>query len=143
MENQRLGRTLRELPRERAKDDFTARVLARLDAPRRRRRLPLATLGAAAAAALGLALIAGPLRTAEREESRRQAAAEARRLLEELRRDHQALATELEALAEEPPLIYLGGDDEVDLVLDLSRVPAAPPGAVRGAASAGERTPRP
>jgi hypothetical protein len=133
---------LRELPRERAGADFTARVLARLDEPPPRRRLPLAAIGVAAAAALGLALVAGPLRTGgERAESRREAAAEARRLLEELQREHRALASELDALAAEPPVIYLGGDEEVDLVLDLSRVPAAAPPEVRGASLAGDRRP--
>ncbi len=130
MEDRRLETTLRELPRARAGDDFTARVLARLDAPARRRPMPLARLamaGLAAAAALALALSAGPLRPGDgggRE--RRLRADEARRLLEELRREHRALASELETLAAEEPVLYLGGDEEVDLVVDLSRVPVIP-----------------
>lgn len=127
MEDDRLEplRTLRALPRERVGTDFTARLLARLDDPAPRRR-PIAALAvAAAAAALIIGIAAGPLRSGRgREGESRIEAAEARRLLEELRREHRALESEIEALAERPPVLYLGGDDEVDLVVDLSRVPA-------------------
>ena len=137
----RLGRTLRELPRGRAGTDFTARVLSRLDDPPRRRPSPLAAVGVAAAAALALLLAAGPLRPgAGRDEGRRLRAAEARRVLEELRREHRALESDIDALARDEPVLYLGGDEEVDLVVDLSRVPVVPmsPG-TSGAALAGRR----
>ncbi|HEX5761336.1 MAG TPA: hypothetical protein VF121_19290 [Thermoanaerobaculia bacterium] len=131
MEDDRLERILATLPRERAGADFTARLLARLDDPPRHP-FRLAAVGlAAAAAALAVAAAAGPLRPGRNDpaaESRIEAA-EARRLLEELRREHRALESEIEALAAAPPVLYLGGDDEVDLVVDLSRVPAE--GAVR------------
>jgi hypothetical protein len=136
MDSQRLDRALRALPPERARPDFTARVLARLDAPPRPRRLPLALAGATAAA-LALALAAGHVRSTA---GTRERAAEARRLLEELRREHRALAHDLDALAEEPPVLYLGGDDELDLVLDLSRVPPARPEGDRGTEPASNRT---
>lgn len=145
----RLERTLRDLPRERAAEDFTARALARLDAPRpSRARLPLATAGVAVAAALTVALVAGRLGPADHGEagrrvtSRRADAAEARRMLEDLRREHRALASELDALAADEPVLYLGSDEEVDLVVDLSRVPMQPMSSVRGAAFAGDRADR-
>jgi hypothetical protein len=148
MDDRRLETPLRELPRARAGADFTARVLARLDEPPRRRPphpIPLGRLamaGLAATAALVVALAAGPLRPGAGEGAqRRLRAAEARRLLEELRREHRALASELDALAEEEPVLYVGGDEEVDLVLDLSRVPVLPVSPGAGAAAlAGRRT---
>jgi hypothetical protein len=120
MEDHGLGRLLRELPRERAREGFTARVLAGLDArPEpsawRRPRLVLAT------AALAAVLVsAGLLQVrAERAEAIRKA--EARRVLQELRTEHESLKQELRELSG-PSVVYVGGNEEVDLVVDLSRV---------------------
>jgi anti-sigma factor RsiW len=123
MEDHRIGDLLRELPRERARSGFTARVLGRLDAggagrPALRRR-PAAALAAAA-----LAAVAIPAGLLVEEAADRRKAAEARRMLEEIRAEHSRLASELEELSE-PPVIYLGGDENVDFVLDLRRVPEA------------------
>lgn len=131
MEDHRIGDLLRELPRERARTGFTARVLQRLDAgagrPARRRR-PVTALAAAALAAIVIS--AGIL--ADRAADRR--AAEARQILEQIRAEHGRLERELEKLSE-PPVIYLGGDENVDFVLDLRQVPEAG-GEVRPAAYA-------
>lgn len=122
MEDHRIGELLRELPRERARTGFTARVVRKLDAPEAGRPAlrwrPVAALTAAlfAAAALSSGLLH------ERAESVR--AAEARQLLEEIRAEHGRLAREVEEMSE-PPVIYLGGDEDVDFVVDLSRVPEA------------------
>jgi hypothetical protein len=123
MEDHDLGRILRELPREHAREGFTARVLADLDdAPGRpavsaiwrRPRLVFAT-----AALVAVMASAGVLqyRADQRHE-------EARRLLRELRSEHDSLKHELESLST-PPVVYIGGNEQVDLVVDLSRVQGA------------------
>jgi hypothetical protein len=118
MEDHELGQLLSALPRERAREGFTARVLARLDAaPRpgiwRQPRLVFAAAALAAAVAS-----AGFLQIrAERQEKLQ----EARRLLQELRSEHESLKQDLRELSE-PPVVYLGGDEKVDLVVDLSGV---------------------
>ena len=126
MEDHSVGPLLRELPRERAREGFTARVMARLDAPSeprrwlhsRRYRLVLATAALAAVVAS-----AGILQVhAGRQEALR--TAEARKVLRELRSEHDSLKQELQTLSQ-PPVVYVGGDDEVDLVVDLSRVRSA------------------
>jgi hypothetical protein len=134
-----LAAALRALPRESAGEGFTARVLAGLDrAPAAaRRRPPLAVAAAATLASLGLGALVWALLSSGQlaglpdrpgpEPSRR-----AR--LEALETERARLAVELaeiRRLAEEPtPVVYLGGDDEVDLVLDLGRLarerPAGP-----------------
>lgn len=122
MEDHNLGNLLRELPRERAREGFTARLMARLDAPApkpwRQPRLVFATAALAAVLAS-----AGILQVhAGRQEALR--TAEARRMLQELRSEHESLKQELQSLSE-PPVVYLGGDEEVDLVVDLSRIQTA------------------
>ena len=128
-----LGESLRALPRPRAGDGFTARVLDRLGeaAPAgTARRVPEALRLAAAALLVGVALL-GVLAggrvllpgagSAPAPAEARRAALEAERArleaeLAELRR----LTTELER--DSAPVLYLGGDEEVDLVLDLGRL---------------------
>lgn len=122
MEDHNVGPLLRELPRERAREGFTARVLARLDAPApspwRQPRFVFATAALAAVVAS-----AGILQVhAGRQEALR--TAEARRMLQELRSEHESLKQELQSLSQ-PPVVYVGGDEEVDLVVDLSRVQSA------------------
>jgi len=127
----RLDRLLRSLPRERASDDFRDRVLraARVEAASRRSQPPwlargLAPALAAAALLLALGLSLG-LYMVER--TRR---AELRREIAELRREHQRLDAEVDQLRQEARtvgatgrrVIYLGGDDTVDYVLDLERL---------------------
>lgn len=121
---------LRSLPRTRADDDFTERVLERIEGRGglRRPRVPVAVRWATAATLAAAAVLAGSIswsgaaggRAAERERRTRIEALEAERLrlaaeLEEIRR----LAS---SLREPAPVLYLGGDDEVDLVIDLDRL---------------------
>jgi len=118
MEDHRLGDLLRELPREQARPDFTARVLARLDdapapAPRPRARLVLA-----AAAIMAAAVSAGVL--VDRQTAARNADAQAQ-TLRDLRAEHARLQRELRELSE-PSVVYIGGNEDVDLVLDLGKV---------------------
>ena len=122
MEDHGVGPLLRELPREHAREGFTARVLARLDAPEPKPSLRYRLVFAAAALAAVVAS-AGILQVhAGRQEALR--TAEARKVLRELRSEHDSLKQELQSLSR-PPVVYLGGDEEVDLVVDLSRVRSA------------------
>jgi hypothetical protein len=122
MEDQHLGRLLRELPREKARQGFTTRVLARLDAapaPRVWWRQRLAT---ALIATLALsASTAGLVHYEHREAQRAARVARAQQLLRELRAEHGQIKRELESLPA-PPVMYLGGNEDMDLVVDLRQV---------------------
>ena len=123
MEDHRLGDLLRELTPEHARPGFTARVLKRLDSPAERdlRWRPRMALAGVMAAAAAVVISAGLMM--DRPAGSRPAAeiAEARQILQELRAEHGRLERELETLSE-PPLMYLGGNEDVDLVLDLRNV---------------------
>ncbi|MEA2601711.1 MAG: hypothetical protein QOF89_2703 [Acidobacteriota bacterium] len=109
---------LSELPREQARPGFTARVLERLDAAPRTTthrwsfRFALAT---AAATLVVIAISAGVLTREPRDTGRAQQA------LREIRAEHGRLEQELREISA-PPVVYLGGDESVDLVLDLGKV---------------------
>jgi hypothetical protein len=127
MEDHSLGRLLRELPRESARPGFTQRVLARLDEPAQaavrwtgwRPRLAVATMALLVIAGAGV-IRHEQSREAAREETR---SAEARRLLREIRAEHDRIEQELQALSE-PPVVYVGGDERLDLVVGLDTIPA-------------------
>ena len=119
MEDDRIGNLLRDLPREHARPGFTARVLERLDGgpedvPRWTFRFTLAT----AAAALAAVAVSAVVLTGSRESME---AARAKQALEALRAEHGRLEQELQEMSQ-PPVVYLGGDENVDLVLDLGKV---------------------
>ena len=120
MEDHRLGDLLRKLPREQAHPGFTARVLERLDAPERasrpRRPFRLALAGATAAAIL--AAVSTGVVMDRQAQSRKD---EARRILQEIRAEHGRLEQEIHELSQ-PPVVYIGGNEDVDLVLDLGKV---------------------
>ncbi len=126
MEDQRMTdmtELLRELPRERARSGFTARVLARLDgideppqAPVRRwhpRLVPVAL-----AASLALVVTAGVVI----QEQRQEAQAEALRAVQALRAEHSRIERELQELSSAPPVYYLGGNEEMDLIVNMGEV---------------------
>jgi cell division protein FtsB len=117
MEDHRLGDLLRELPREQARPGFTARVLHRLDAPRRRRLIPRLALATALTAVLSVT--AGLLIDARRDAL---ANARAERALAEIRAEHARLKREIRELSDPPSVVYLGGNEDVDLVLELGKV---------------------
>lgn len=135
--DERLRELLQTMPRERAGRDFTATVMRRLAEsraaspsasgnvvafPAERRRLPGWSGWLVAAAALllvGLGL---------REWQHQRDLQESLRRIAELRGQYQELASELKALREEAaarPVVYLGGNENVDLVLDLGHLAEA------------------
>jgi hypothetical protein len=76
---------------------------------------------AAAAAVVALVVAGGALRVEHSREAAR--TAEARRMLQEIRAEHDRIKDELRSLSE-PPVVYLGGDERVDLVVGLDKVSA-------------------
>jgi len=134
--DQDLRTALRGVPTAMPGPVFTARVLARLDRPphlRPRRPLPAWVAAAAAVAVLvGGLWGAAVSRDAWQKQQRRAA----------LRAESAALARELAALHEEvarpAPVLYLGGNEQVDVVLDLSTLPLAVAAAPGASALAGQ-----
>jgi hypothetical protein len=118
MEDHRLGNLLRDLPREQARPGFTARVLHRLDAAPDRRRALIPRFALSAAFAVFLVILSGVLVNARREAV---ATARAERTLAEIRAEHGRLEREVQELSQPAPVVYLGGNENVDLVLDLGK----------------------
>ena len=109
-------RELAELPRESASAGFTAGVVARARAAEREApRLPRAALAAAAV----LVLVSGIAAWRLEQERRRDAWLDQ---VQALQLESERLQRELDELraAEAPPVLYLGGDDQVDVFLDLA-----------------------
>ncbi len=121
MNDERLREELAALSREQASPGFTGRVMSRLAEQRQRR--PFVAMPRPAWAA-GLALVAvlvGGLWLAEGERRQRRA-----QQLAHLKAEQQRLAYELAELRElahpAAPVVYLGGDEQTDLVLDLDQL---------------------
>jgi hypothetical protein len=117
---------LHELPPEHARPGFTARVLEQLDgeprhSPRWSFRLAPVLPAVMVAALLAVAITAGSLIEWQGKARKHQAAVQT---LQELRAEHERLEAELHAISAttEPPVVYLGGDEKVDYVLDLGKV---------------------
>jgi anti-sigma factor RsiW len=119
-QDERLDRLLRELPRERAPDAFTRRVLSEARGRPAGAGFRLPAWGVAVAAALLVAVPAGIwiYNTSQRAALAAEIGA--------LRAQHERLTGELRALRQQmsttQPVIYLGGDDRADYVLDLKRL---------------------
>jgi len=118
---------LRELPEEHARPGFTARVLEKLDEPRHASRwtfrlapVPVRAV-LAVAALLTIAISAGALIEWRGGEQKHLDTLQARQTLQELRAEHGRLEAELHEMSA-PPVVYLGGDEKVDYVLDLGKV---------------------
>ncbi|MEM1201864.1 MAG: hypothetical protein AAGN66_01395 [Acidobacteriota bacterium] len=129
--DRRLDAALGALPRERAAADFTARVQGRLEPPSSSaRRWYLA----AAAAVLLLAATFG----VREWQHRRQIDAAVQRLAD-LRAEYHLIAAELDSLRQKAeraqPVVYLGGDENVELVVDLARLARARQRHLRSAGS--------
>lgn len=115
--------TLKTLPRMKARHDFTAEVLQRLeDTPTSAGwRSPQRWIPALAAAMVMLA-VTWTVHQAERETQRQAALTR----IEALRSEREALEVELDSLrrlaSQNRPVLYLGADQGVDLVYDLSHL---------------------
>lgn len=120
MNDDRLSAALESLPREQAGPEFTAGVLRRIE-PATPRWLPAERPARRWAPLAAAALVVLTLGFGWREWRHRQMAESLQALLAE----KQALEAELESLRRltraARPVVYLGSDDEVDLVLDLER----------------------
>lgn len=123
MEDHRVSDLLRELPREQARPDFTAQVLERLPSPKRVSR-PSARLVLALAAVLAVATVSAGILIERQAAARQSRDAQARQVLDDLRAEHGRLRRELREISQ-PPVVYIGGNEDVDLVLDLGQVRAA------------------
>ncbi len=114
-----LTEQLASLPEVRASNDFTDRVLARLDEPGRSERGLAKPLAWSAAAAIALVVATLVFRSAGIPEAERLSAE-----VTEIRRQHLLLTEELHRLRRRTqntaPVLYLAGSDRVDYVLDLS-----------------------
>jgi hypothetical protein len=123
MEDHRLGNLLRELPREQARPGFTARVIHRLETTRPEtlepRRALIPRFALSAALAILLVILSGALVNARREAAATALAQE--QALAEIRAEHGRLEREVRELSQQPSVVYLGGNEDVDLVLDLGR----------------------
>lgn len=123
MDDQKLSRTLESLPRERAGAGFTADVMRRLEEPRPApaSRRPVRWSMMAAAAVLLLAIGLGA-REWWHLHQRQQVTAR----IEALEAERLALAMELEEMRRlvhgAQPRVYLGGSNDIDLMLDLGRL---------------------
>ncbi|MEO1085233.1 MAG: hypothetical protein AAFY88_13415 [Acidobacteriota bacterium] len=118
----RIRDVLAQLPRERAADGFTAQVMVRASGARTVR---IGRLRSLAAAAVFFAVSA--VGTHEWNAAQgRQAAAER---MASLQAEYEMLHSELQALKRaadaQRPVVYLGGDADVEYVLDLSRLAPA------------------
>jgi hypothetical protein len=118
VKDERLDELLRTLPREKASDDLTRRILEKLDRenvrPARARRL---VFGFGLAALVLVAALSAFLWLSERARKK-----EIREQIATLQTEHkllQARLQEMKRARSERPVIYLGGDDQVDYVLDL------------------------
>jgi hypothetical protein len=113
-----LERALLELPRERAGEGFTSRVVTRAAAAEPERG---GWSRGAVAAAAALVLVSGA--TAWRIE-RAQRLESYRGEVHDLQSEHRAIAKELRDLraAEKPPVVYLGTNDKVDYYIDLAEL---------------------
>lgn len=117
----RLDEALKSLPRETAGVGFTTRVVAHLDdRPRTSHRARVWPALIAVSAALLVALVVG------REWWHQRQLQESLDRIATLRQEQQALEQELLHLrrlaADSRPMLHLGGDREVDWVLDLQRL---------------------
>ncbi len=127
MEDATLRATLRALPRARAGEDFTDRVMARLDAletASRTHAMPLGWLLATAAVVLCALALSFVFVQSQRQELTPAEQAEVHRLLEQHQQLEEELAAVRRAVRETEPILYLEGlptpgGRSVDLVVEM------------------------
>jgi hypothetical protein len=104
---------LRTLPKERAGEEFTSRVVRRLDETPGKKPTRLVF---AAAVVVVLVAVAGIFFYQQAEK------AKLREEIATLRAEYQALSLELQRETGVHPVVYLGGDGRTDYVLDMSKL---------------------
>ncbi len=121
MSDERISKELKALPREKASEKFTRRVLANLPRTEKRRIPAWGYRLAAAATVIILLVIPMSLRRWSMSIDTGNEAVLAE--IEAVRSEKALIERELrdlrEKAAEESPVVYLGGNEEVNLVLDV------------------------
>ena len=121
MSDERIDRELRALPREKASADFTRRVLDNLPRTEKRRVPAWGYRLAAAATVIILLVIPMSLKrwSLSVDTGNEAVLAEIEAVRSEKARIEQELRELREQAAEESPVVYLGGNEDVNLVLDV------------------------
>jgi hypothetical protein len=115
MKDEELRSLLRSLPRERASNGFTDEVLGRLDVAKRPfYRQPRCAM---AAGLVLILVVAGWFGTGRWQDARQ--AEQTRQRIQALRTELEQLQKGVTLLRDLAPVLYLGGDEDVDLVIDL------------------------
>ena len=121
MSHDPLRDALKALPRDRAPLGFTRRVVERLDEEPRRTASLLPGWAVAVATTAALLLAVTPFVLRPSGDSQR-----ADGEIERLQQERQRVLSEIESLRQRAarplPVVYLGGDEKVDLVLDLDEL---------------------
>jgi hypothetical protein len=115
MNDEPIRKLLQNLPREKASQGFTERVMSRLD----EKRPPLWGLPRLAVVG-GLVMIFALWIGMSQWQSQQDAEVDAR--IQTLRSEIQKAQQDIMLLKEIAPILYLGGDKEVDFVLDLRQL---------------------
>jgi hypothetical protein len=114
MSEERLGNLLRSLPREKASAEFTDRVMSRLEEGRRpvffQPRFALASIVLVVAAWVG----ADRWMARQEEEQTNQR-------IHTLKTEIEKIQNDIRLLRDLAPVLYLGGNEDVDFVLDLGK----------------------
>lgn len=127
MNDRQLQDLLRRIPRDDAREDFRKRVLERLDEPAPAPAVPVWARASLAAAAALVMIVLAPWGISFWNDSRGPSPHDRERdrtALAALRAERDSLERELREIAAlaspaDDGVIYLGGNDEVDLVFDL------------------------
>ena len=115
MNDEPIRKLLQSLPREKASQGFTERVMSRLD----EKRPPLMRVPRLALAG-GLVTIVAAWLGVSLWQAQQDAKVDAR--IQTLRSEIQQAHKDIMLLKEIAPILYLGGDEEVDFVLDLRQL---------------------
>jgi hypothetical protein len=113
MNDEELRSLLSSLPRERASEGFTDNLMSRLDVAKRPfYREPRYALVASLILLVGMWFGAGRWQDARQRE-------ETRERVQALRTEIEQLHQDINLLRDLAPVLYLGGDENVDLVIDM------------------------
>jgi hypothetical protein len=114
MSEEKLGNLLRSLPREEASEGFTDRVMSRLEEGRRPFLQPRFALAASVILIAAVWIGTDRWMAMQREEQTNQR-------IRTLKTEIQKIQSDIRLLRDLAPVLYLGGNEEVDFVLDLGK----------------------